>query len=413
MNMKDKNEVIGKLNRPLNICDSTLMDGERASGVVFSNIEKYRIAQLLDEANVPQIVVGNPSMGDDDMKAVRHIAGMGLKASVMSWNRADISDIDASLACDVDSVCISMPASDILIANKLGKDHGWVCDKVYEAASYATEHGLYVSCVAEDANNANLGFLIDFAKAAADAGADRIGYQDIIGVDDPFTCFEKIKTIKQIVNMDVEIIARNDLGLATANTLAAIKAGATFANVTSMGIGERAGCAPMEQVAMSARHILSIDTGLDCTKFTEIAEAVSFATRIDVEPFRPIIGSKIFVQESGISVDGTIRDENGEAYDPAEVGCRRSVVIGKHSGRNTLISELAQMGIELDRDGASELLDMVRRATNQMHRGISQKELFLLYQDMMNGNDIFDDREPVARAAPVEPAPAEPEEYSQ
>lgn len=406
MNMKSKNEVIETLSRPLNICDSTLMDGEKAAGVVFSNIEKYRIAQLLDESGVPQILAGNPSLGSEEKTAVRHIARMGLGASVMAWNRADINDINRSIECDVDSVCISMPASDNLIQNKLGKDHAWVADKVYEAASYAAEHGLYISVVAEDAPNANLAFLIDFAKAAIDAGADRIGYQDVIGKEDPFTCYERLKTLLQIMPVDLEIISRNDFGLATANTLAAIKAGSKFANVTSMGIGERAGCAPLEEVVLAARNILGAEAGLDGTKFREIADAVCLATGRTVSPSKPIIGTHVFVQESGISVDGIVRDENGEAFDPAEVGCQRSVMVGKHSSRNTIISELAQMGIDIDRNTASDLLDMVRKASTQMHRSISQKELFLLYEDLMSGNDIFDEKD--VPSAPVEATESEP-----
>ena len=409
--MKSKNEVNEIVNRPLCICDSTLLDGEKAAGVVFSNIEKYRIAQLLDEAGVPQIVAGNPSLGAEEKMAVKHIARMGLGASVMSWNRADINDINRSIECDVDAVCISMPSSDNLIQNKLGKDHAWVADKVYEAASYAAEHGLYISVVAEDTPNANLAFLIDFAKAAVDAGADRVGYQDIIGKEDPFTCYERIKTLRQIMPVDIEIITRNDFGLATANTLAALKAGARFANVTSMGIGERAGCAPLEEVALAARHILNMEAGVDGTKFREIADAVSLATGRAISPSKPVIGSNVFVQEAGISVDGVIRDENGEAFDPAEVGCQRSVMVGKHSGRNTIVSEMAQMGIEIDRKAASDLLDMVRKASTQMHRSISQKELFLLYEDLMNGNDIFDENDepsrPTAQPEPVEEIPAE------
>ena len=409
--MKSKNEVNEIVNRPLCICDSTLLDGEKAAGVVFSNIEKYRIAQLLDEAGVPQIVAGNPSLGAEEKMAVKHIARMGLGASIMSWNRADINDINRSIECDVDAVCISMPSSDNLIQNKPGKDHAWVADKVYEAASYAAEHGLYISVVAEDTPNANLAFLIDFAKAAVDAGADRVGYQDIIGKEDPFTCYERIKTLRQIMPVDIEIITRNDFGLATANTLAALKAGARFANVTSMGIGERAGCAPLEEVALAARHILNMEAGIDGTKFREIADAVSLATGRAISPSKPVIGSNVFVQEAGISVDGVIRDENGEAFDPAEVGCQRSVMVGKHSGRNTIVSEMAQMGIEIDRKAASDLLDMVRKASTQMHRSISQKELFLLYEDLMNGNDIFDENDepsaPAAQPEPVEEIPAE------
>ena len=166
MNMKSKEEVVSCLSAPLCICDSTLGSGEQAAGAVFSNIEKYRIAQLLDEAGVRQIEAGNPILGEEEKKAVRHVAHMGLDASVMAWNRADIGDINASLDCDVDSVTIALPSSSIQIENMLKKDKQWVLDKIYESTAYAAEHGLYISVVAEDASRADLGYLIDFAKEA-------------------------------------------------------------------------------------------------------------------------------------------------------------------------------------------------------------------------------------------------------
>ncbi len=389
--MKDKNQLMESFkDKRLCVVDSTLTNGEQAAGVVFSSLERYRIAQLLDEAGVDQIVAGMPMMGDSEKKAVKHIARMGLGASVMSWNRADINDINASIECDVDSVTISIGASEYQYSKVYGQDAQWVIDMLCNAVSYAAEHGMYVSCVAEDAPNADLGFLIDFAKAAKAAGANRFGYCDSLGNDDPFSCHERIKTLSQIVGMDMEIIARDDFGMATANTLAAIKAGAKFANVTSVGIGSRAGCAPLEEVCLGAKKIMDVPCAVDATKFSAIAEAVALASGRPVPDGKAIIGGKIFVQEAGVSEDGVIRDENGEAFDPAEVGAVRTIAIGKHSSRNTIISEMAQMGMQLEKDAADELLAMVRIACTQMHRGISRRELFLLYEDMMNGADVFD-----------------------
>lgn len=391
--MKDKNQLLESFkDKKLCVCDSTLTNGEQAAGVVFSNLERYRIAQLLDEARVHQIVAGMPMLGESEKKAVRHIAHMGLDASIMSWNRADIQDINASIECDVDSVTISIGASEHQYRGIYGKDTQWVIDMIVSSVSYAAEHGLYVSCVAEDAPNADLGFLIDFAKVAKAAGADRFGYCDSLGCEDPFSCYDRVNTLSKIVGMDIEIITYDDFGLATSNALAGIKAGAKFVNTTSMGIGKRAGCAALEEVCMSAKHILNSASDVDTRKLGEIAEAVSAASGRSIPDGKAIIGGKVFVQEAGVSTDGVIRDENGEAFDPAEVGLARSVSIGKHSSRNTLISEMAQMGMELDRNAADELLSMVRIACDQMHRGINRRELFLLYEDMMNGTDIFDNR---------------------
>ena len=393
--MKSKNEVISCLSAPLCICDSTLGFGEQAAGAVFSNIEKYRIAQLLDDAGVPQIEAGNPALGTEEKKAVRHIAHMGLDASIMAWNRADIEDVNASIECEVDSVTIALQASNIQIENVLKKDHEWVLDKVYEATDYAAQHGMYISVVAEDASRADLGFLIDFAKVAREAGANRFGYEDSLGVDDPFTCNERIRMIKQISGLAIEIIAHNDFGMATANTLSAAKAGARFARTTTMGLGPRAGCAPLEETAMTAKHMLGMDTGIDTTKLRAVAESVSAASGFQIWPTKPVIGTKCFAQEAGILNN----PECTEPYDPAEVGMERSLVIGKHSVRNTIVAAMSEMGIELSRDEAEQLLGMVRRASMMMHRSLSQRELFLLYEDMMSGNNTFDDDIPAQQPA--------------
>ncbi len=390
--MKSKQEVLDSLKGPLCICDSTLESGEQAAGTVFSSIEKYRIAQLLDDARVPQIVAGNPGLGADDKKVVRHIARMGLNASVMSYNRAEPDDVNASIDCDVDAVTIALPASDILIEKDLRQDKSWVLDKVYEAAEIAVAHGLYTCVMAEDASRADLGFLVDFAKVAKDVGADRFGYCDTYGLDNPFDCQEKIKMIRQISGIDIEIIAHNDFGLATANVMGAIKGGARFARTTSMGLGPRAGCAALEQVAMTAKHVLGIDTSIDATRFPVIAESVSKASGIAIDPLKPFIGPKCFSQEQGVLSDPACT----EPYDPKEVGGERTFVIGKHSVRNTIIAEMSSISngsLTLSKGEADQLLDMVRRASVMMHRSLTSSELYLLYEDMMSGNDVFDDNE--------------------
>lgn len=325
--MKSKQEVLDSLKGQLCICDSTLESGEQAAGTVFSSIEKYRIAQLLDEARVPQIVAGNPGLGADDKKVVRHIARMGLNASVMSYNRAEPDDVNASIDCDVDAVTIALPASDVLIEKDLRQDKSWVLDKVYEAAEIAVAHGLYTCVMAEDASRAELGFLVDFAKVAKDVGADRFGYCDTYGLDNPFDCQEKIKMIRQISGMDIEIIAHNDFGLASANVMGAIKGGARFARTTSMGLGPRAGCAALEQVAMTAKHVLGIDTGIDATRFPVIAESVSKASGLAIDPSGP---------SSGPSASHRSRESSAIPHAPSPTTPRRSEARGPSSSGSTL-----------------------------------------------------------------------------
>lgn len=391
--MKSYDEVNSILNRhELVACDTTLRDGEQTAGIVFSNVEKYRIAQLMDDANVQQIEAGIPTMGADEKKAVRHIARMGLNASILGWNRADIQDIDTSIDCDVDSVAISMSSSDIHIEHKLKKSREWVLDKVVESVEHAKAHGLYVSCNGEDASRADMDFLLQFAQAAKEAGADRFRYCDTIGRELPSTCHDRVKKIIDTVGIDVEMHTHNDFGMATANCIAGIEAGARFASTTVMGIGERSGNAPLEEIVMAAKHLLCKDFGIIPLKLKPLAEFVSVAADRPIPVHKPFLGSNCFAHEAGIHADGIIKDaQNYEPYDPEEMGLERTIVIGKHSGRNTLVTKLKEHGIELGDEDASALLDLVRRYSVKLHRCISDEELVALYADLKRGQNPFED----------------------
>lgn len=380
------------LDRDVSVCDTTLRDGEQTAGIVFANIEKYRIAQMLDDAGVPQIECGIPAMGGDEKVAVKHMARMGLNASILAWNRATVADVTTSLDCDVDAVALSMSASDIHIEHKLRKSREWVLQQVTESVEVAKDHGLYISCNAEDASRADLMFLVQFAKAAKDAGADRLRYCDTIGREDPFTIRERIETIRKMVGIDVEMHTHNDFGMANANAIAGVLGGARFVSTTVMGIGERAGNSALEEVVMTCHHLLNKETGIDPLKLKPLAEFVSKAADRPIYVSKPFLGSNCFAHEAGIHADGIIKDaKNYEPYDPEEVGLERSIVIGKHSGTKTLITELAKRDIEVKREDAEKLLVMVRKASVFLHRRLTSDELYFLYSDMINGKDTFDE----------------------
>jgi homocitrate synthase NifV len=391
--MKNYDEVVKILKRnDVVACDTTLRDGEQTAGIVFSNVEKYRIAQLMDEAGVQQIEAGIPTMGADEKKAVKHIAHMGLNASILGWNRADIHDIDTSIDCDVDSVAISMSASDIHIEHKLKKSREWVLEKVAAGVEHAKDHGLYISCNGEDASRADMDFLIQFVQTAKDAGADRFRYCDTIGRETPLNCYNRVKKIIDTVGIEVEMHTHNDFGMATANCMAGIEAGARFASTTVMGIGERSGNAPLEEFVMTSKHLYGKNSGIDPLKLKPLAEFVSVAAGRPIPVSKPFLGSNCFAHEAGIHADGIIKDaHNYEPYDPSEVGLERKIVIGKHSGRNTLVTKLKDQGITLSDEDAITLLDLVRKYAVRLHRSIPDEELVVIYQNMKKGEDPFDD----------------------
>lgn len=391
--MRSKDYVLTKLANSVNFCDTTLRDGEQAAGIVFANLEKFRIAKMLDDVGVQQIEAGIPAMGGDEKKAIKKIAQMGLSASVLGWNRANIDDLQHSLDCDVDSVALSMSASDIHIENKLRKSREWVLSTVQEAVSYAADHGLYISCNAEDASRADMGFLLEFARTAKEAGADRIRYCDTIGLDDPFSAYERVKAIVDNVDIDVEMHTHNDFGMATANSVAGMKAGARFISTTVMGIGERTGNTPLEEIVMASKHILKIQTGVDTSKLLELVEFVAKASNRQIPAWKPIVGANCFAHEAGIHTDGVIKMmSNYEPFTPEEIGLCRRIVIGKHSGRNTLISALKEKGISLDEQTAIKLLERTRSAAISLKRSLSPEELYYLYLDITEGSSGFNDQ---------------------
>ncbi|MDP3013082.1 MAG: hypothetical protein Q8M92_02485, partial [Candidatus Subteraquimicrobiales bacterium] len=175
------------------IDDTTLRDGEQTAGVVFSNHEKIRIAQLLDEIGVDQIEVGIPAMGGDEKEAIKQIVNLGLRASILAWNRTVIDDIKHSIDCGVQTVALSVSASDIHMEHKLRKDRAWVLESVKTAVDFAKEHNLYISVNAEDASRADFDFLVEFAKTSKEHGADRLRYCDTLGVMEPFGIYEIVK----------------------------------------------------------------------------------------------------------------------------------------------------------------------------------------------------------------------------
>lgn len=360
--------------------DTTLRDGEQTAGVVFAREEKIMIARLLDMIGVDQIEAGIPAMGAEEEETMRQIVKLGLKASIMAWNRAVIDDIARSIRCGVDAVAISIAVSDLHIKYKLRSSREQVIEQMRKAVEFAKKEGVYVSVNGEDASRADFEYLVSFVLAAKEAGADRFRFCDTVGFLEPLTTYEIIKRLKERTSMDIEIHAHNDFGMATANTVAAIKAGATYAGVTVNGLGERAGNAALEEVAMALKHALKIDHGLKQEMFREVSEYVSKASGRFLPSWKPVVGENIFAHESGIHVDGALKHpETYEVFNPAEVGLERKIFIGKHSGTAALVSVLEKYGIKMEKEEAKELLDRVRDTAVSMKRSLTEKEFLFLY----------------------------------
>lgn len=366
------------------IDDTTLRDGEQTAGVVFANREKVRIAHLLDEIGVDQIEAGIPAMGGDERDVIEEIAHLGLRASVLGWNRANTNDIKTTLDCGVDAIAISLATSDIHIQTKLMKDRDWVLNTIRESVAFAKAERpeIYISVNAEDASRTELGFLIEYAKAARAEGADRIRFCDTIGLMEPFRTYEVIKHLREESGLEVEMHTHNDFGMAVANAIAGIHAGANWVNVTVGGLGERAGNAALEEVAMALKYIEGLDLDMDTARFREVAEYVMKAAGRQIPVWKSVIGTNVFAHESGIHADGVIKNpKTYEVFAPAEVGLERQIVIGKHSGSRSLELKFAEYGIDVTREEAAELLPRVRTMAIELKRVLFDKELIYIYND--------------------------------
>ncbi len=368
--LKDRNIIID---------DTTLRDGEQTAGVVFSLEEKIRIARMLDQIGVGELECGIPAMGAEEQAAVRALVDLGLKARLITWNRATISDIQASIDSGVKAVDISLSVSDIHIKNKLRKSRSWVKEQLKVALDFAKKHDLYVSVGGEDSSRADLDFMVELMTIAKDLGADRFRYCDTLGILEPFTTYENVRYLLERVPMEIEVHTHDDLGMATANAIAGIKAGANFVNTTVNGLGERAGNAALEEVVMALKHACGHDLGIDTRRFVEISKFVGQASSRPVPEWKSVVGERVFSHESGLHADGVIKNpSNYEGFDPAEVGLTRHLVLGKHSGSHALIHRLKRLGYELNRLEANDLMDRVRSISQRNKRALTDPELMTL-----------------------------------
>ncbi|WP_041444586.1 homocitrate synthase [Syntrophobotulus glycolicus] len=367
------------------IVDTTLRDGEQTAGVAFSNKEKIRIAEMLDDLGVHQIEAGIPVMGGYESDTISAICKLGLKASIMGWSRALIRDVDASLACGCDAVSVSISVSDIHLKYKLKTSRAAVLEMMAKAVGHAKKHVDYISVNAEDSSRSEMDFLTEFAREAKRAGADRICYCDTVGILDPFAAYEQVKSLREGTGIEVEMHTHNDFGMATANTLAGVRAGARFVGVTVNGLGERAGNAALEEVVMALKHLRKVDTGIKTEKFVEVSEYVSRAAGRLLPSWKAIVGSHMFAHESGVHADGALKNPvTYEVFEPREVGLQRQIIIGKHSGTASLKGKFREYGIELSDEQAGKILKHVRSLAIDMKRSLFDKELIYIYEDLIH-----------------------------
>ena len=374
--------IIETLDHPIGLTDTTLRDGEQTAGVVFARHEKVRIAALLDEIGVSAAEVGYPILGDQEQEAIQAVVDSGLSLEVIAFCRARPEDVAAAAQCHVPAVVISVSTSDIHIRRKFGHSREWVLERVSAASEAARELGLRFTVSAEDASRTDLEFLEQYYEVGIEGGAERVRYCDTLGVDHPFGIYQRVRELKDSLHVPLELHMHNDFGMATANVLSGLRAGADGVAVSVGGLGERTGNSSLEEVVMSLKYLYGHDLGIDTTRLREIVEYVADASSRAIPVWKTIVGTNVFAHESGIHVDGVLKNpQNYEVFTPEEVGLERQLVVGKHSGSHTIYYKFKEFGIELSQEEAQDILAMAREMAVDLKRALFDKELMYIYRD--------------------------------
>ncbi|HHY00957.1 MAG TPA: 2-isopropylmalate synthase [Methanothermobacter sp.] len=351
-----------KIPEKVRIFDTTLRDGEQTPGVAITPDEKIRIAKRLDRLGVDVIEVGFPAASLGERKAAQQIKNLGLNTQVCGLARVLREDVDAALDSDVDYIHTFIGTSPLHRKYKLKMNQDEILQKSVETVEYIKDHGIIAEFSAEDATRTELEFLQKIYSTVEEAGVDIINVPDTVGVMVPGSMHKLITDIKKIVKIPISVHCHDDFGLAVANSLSAVEAGAQQVHATINGLGERAGNTSLEEVVMALMINYGIKTNINTELLVGTSELVSRITGVKMPPNKAIVGDNAFAHEAGIHVHGVL--QKAETYEPLKpemVGHTRRIIMGKHTGTRAIRSKLDDYGIELDEDQFCSLYDQVKK----------------------------------------------------
>jgi 2-isopropylmalate synthase len=354
--MNNKNQT-----RSIRIFDTTLRDGEQTPGVSLTAEDKMEIARQLSKLGVDIIEAGFPSSSEGEKKVVKDIAHAGLTSKICGLSRATKADINAAIDCDLDLIHVFIPTSPVQMKYAVNLTPEQVLTSTVDSIEYVKKHGIKCEFSPMDATRSDLPFLKRVCKAAQDAGMDSLNVPDTVGIMIPKTTSQLIEEIKKVVTVPISIHCHDDFGLAVANSLAAVEAGAAQVHVAVNGLGERAGNASLEEVVMALNVIYKYKTSVNTRLLYSTSRMVASLTGIFVQANKAIVGENAFAHESGIHTRGvTEKPLTFEPIKPELVGRTRKLVAGKLAGTRGIKAELEEIGIHPNETQLKEIVQRVK-----------------------------------------------------
>jgi isopropylmalate/homocitrate/citramalate synthase len=342
--------------------DTTLRDGEQTVGVVLSPQQKLKIARKLDELGVSRIEAGFPRVSPEDAEAIQLMQKANLNAELWGFSRAVKGDIEELVRLDLRASVIEAPISDIkLKAYGISRDE--VLRRVTEALAFAKQNGITVAFFGVDGTRTELNFLKKIYLAALEAGATEIVVVDTIGACGPEAVEFLVREVGQWVGprIPVHFHGHNDFGMGTACAVAAVRAGASWIQGTVNGMGERAGNADIGEIALALRCLYDVPVALDLTKVREVSEIVCKAAGYTLEAWKPLVGENLFMRESGAVATQFHIPEAIEPYSSELVNARRSIVLGKKSGLDSIDLKCKELGLTITPEQRTPILAAVKK----------------------------------------------------
>ena len=373
------------------IFDTTLRDGEQTPGVSLSPEKKLNIAKKLDELGIDAIETGFPVISDGEREAVKMITSANLKAELCGLARTNKKDIDAAIDCGLNYIHTFIATSDIHLEYKLKMTRDEALSKAIEAVEYGKSRGLQVEFSAEDATRTDREFLKKVFGEVAKAGADRIDIPDTVGYSTPQYIAEITKDAIDATKLPVSVHCHNDFGLAVANAISGVQAGAQCAHVTINGIGERAGNASLEEFVMALNSLQfeqKWETNINTKLLYETSRYVSKLVGITVQPNKAIVGENAFGHESGIHTHGVLSNPlTYEPISPEVVGRTRWLQVGKHAGIHGMNAMLKEYGVEPNDEQTKQILDQVKNIGDQ-GKQVTEVELLSIANEVIGENKL-------------------------